>query len=109
MVLEAQRVRLRLWWRRGERANWLGVDSLETRVGEAFEFAGAVGQAFDRGADSGEHGAVEVAERGFLRIDKVASGREGSPALPGQDDGQVVRIVRVAVPHAGAQQDHGII
>src|SRR3954471_13075194 len=93
----------------GSEDDWSDADTLEAWVRQAFEFAGAVGQVFDWGADTGEHGSVEVAERGFLRIDQVPSRGEGSPALPGQDDGQVVRIVRVAIAHARAQQDHRII
>src|SRR5262245_27586199 len=56
-----------------------------------------------------EHRHVQVRQRRVLRVDEVLPGPESAAGAAGDDDGEVVRVVAIAVAQAGAEEDHRVV
>src|SRR5947207_379573 len=68
------------------------------RFSNVLQLAGAVANALGRHAHAVEHGEVEIGHRRFsLQLD-VATRSQRAATATGQQDGQVVVVVAVAVP-----------
>src|SRR5258706_10609547 len=87
----------------------LGCSAHELWIGQTRQFAGAVTQRVNRSTHSREHRAIKIAERGIPFVEQVPSGSDCATAFTGEDKRQIMRIVFVAVAHARAEKDHGIV
>lgn len=73
------------------------------------EHTGGVSEAFLIHAELVEHAEVEIGQRNVISEFHVSAGLEGTTAVSGKDDGQVVMVVAVSIRNPAAIHDHRVV
>ena len=87
----------------------LGLHPAVSWIAKPLQLAGAVGKFLHRRAHPRQQPAPQIRELRVLLTHHMPPRGEGAATLAGDDDGEVARVVRVAVAHAGAEDDHRVI